>query len=55
MWMKHVFWKGNAWTWASQKKKTKNKPRCHPQQRLGNNASKENLLARLFPILGEVS
>ena len=29
----------------------KNKPRCYPQQRLGNNASKENLRARLFPIL----
>ena len=28
---------------------TKNKPRCYPQQRLGNNASKENLHARLFP------
>ena len=27
----------------------KNKPRCYPQQRLGNNASKENLHARLFP------
>ena len=26
-----------------------NKPRCYPQQRLGNNASKENLHARLFP------
>ncbi len=28
-----------------------NKPRCYPQQQLGNNASKENLRARLFPIL----
>ena len=33
----------------------KKKPRCYPQQRLGNYASKENLRARLFPILGEVS
>ena len=32
-----------------------NQPRCYPQQRSGNNASKENLRARLFPILGEVS
>ena len=32
-----------------------NKPRCYPQQRLGNKASKENLRARLFPSLGEVS
>ena len=31
----------------------KHKPRCYPQQ--GNSASKENLRARLFPILGEVS
>ena len=31
------------------------KTRCYPQQRLGNNASKENLRARIFPILGEVS
>ena len=31
--------------------KTPNKPRCYPQQQLGNNASKENLRARLFPIL----
>ena len=30
-------------------KLSKNKPRCYPQQRLGNNASKENLHARLFP------
>ena len=33
----------------------KKKPRCYPQQRLGNYANKENLRARLFPILGEVS
>ena len=31
------------------------KTRCYPQQRLGNNASKENLRARIFPILGEVN
>jgi len=28
-------------------KSKKNKPRCYPQQRLGNNAGKENLRATL--------
>ena len=38
-----------------QLQKKIHKPRCYPQQRLGNNASKEHLHARLFPTLGEVS
>ena len=37
----------------NQKNMIKNKPRCYPQQRLGNNASKENLRPLLFQFLGK--
>ena len=41
-------WHQKDFPWTTGQTKN-NKPRCYPQQRLGNNASKENLHARLFP------